>query len=77
MFFFRITLAAKDEEIERLRIPTPATDDADVDLRREFEALKSEQEDLLLMLSDQEATINDYKRRLAALGQHVDDEDQD
>ena len=74
---FRTALAAKDAEIERLKIPTPANDDVDIDLRGEFESLKAEQEDLLLMLSDQEATINDYKRRLALLGHQVDDEDED
>jgi hypothetical protein len=64
--------------IEGLRNSTPTSDvhnDVNVDeLRREYDSLKSEQEDLLLMLSDQESTISDYKRRLALLGHPVEED---
>lgn len=41
----------------------------------ELESLKKEQEDLLLLLTDQDSKIREYKERLRLLGQPVDDDD--
>lgn len=41
----------------------------------ELKEVKSEQEDLLLMLADQDVKLRDYRARLRALGQVVEDED--
>ena len=37
----------------------------------EYEAVKKDQDDLLLLLSDQENKIKEYKTRLKALGETV------
>ena len=46
------------------------------DLKSAYETLQGEQEDLLLMLSDQDTKLNEYKKKLKSLG-FVLDEDED
>ncbi|KAJ9591959.1 hypothetical protein L9F63_001471, partial [Diploptera punctata] len=41
----------------------------------ELEKLRKDQEDLLELLADQDAIVNDYKARLRARGEKVDDDD--
>ena len=45
--------------------------ESDIDKMAEIDSLKKEQEDLLLLLSDQDATINTYRSRLKQLGEEV------
>jgi predicted nuclease with TOPRIM domain len=41
------------------------------DLQSEFDTMKREQDDLLMLLSEQEAKMTSFKRRLKDLGQSV------
>jgi hypothetical protein len=43
-------------------------------LQESYTALQSEQEDLLMMLSDQDSKLRDYKKKLKALGQAVEED---
>ncbi len=40
-----------------------------------MDAVKKEQEDLLVLLADQDTKIRDYRRRLGALGQSVSEDE--
>ena len=65
-FFFQTALANKDAEIEQLK-----TDHSSV---------QAEQEDLLMMLSDQDSKLKLYKKKLRILGEaHLspDEEEED
>lgn len=57
-------LAKKDNEIEALK----NGDDELNTLKCDFASLQSEQEDLLMMLSDQDLKIREYKKKLKLLG---------
>ena len=48
-----------------------------VKLKAAFTTLQSEQEDLLMMLSDQDAKLRGYKKTIKGLGQPISDEDED
>ena len=63
-------LAVKDTEIEALK------SEAEKD-KASFDALQAEQEDLLMMLSDQDSKLAEYKRRLKALGQPIEEEEEE
>lgn len=89
----QVILANKDEEIERLKATTMTTvngsgtplknallpngGEGDNHHKEALEALQAEQEDLLLMLSDQDGKLRDYKRKLKELGQPVDQDEDD
>ena len=45
------------------------------ELKEAFTALQNEQEDLLMMLSDQDLKLREYKKKLKNLGQTVSDEE--
>jgi len=45
------------------------------ELKEAFTALQNEQEDLLMMLSDQDLKLREYKKKLKNLGQPVSDEE--
>ena len=45
------------------------------DLKSAYETLQGEQEDLLLMLSDQDTKLNEYKKKLKSLGHPILDEE--
>jgi uncharacterized coiled-coil protein SlyX len=42
-----------------------------------MDTLKKEQDDLLVLLTDQDVKIEKYRTQLKALGQQVDDDDDD
>ncbi len=67
-----MTLASKEAEIDRLQGLLAEFRS----MKGEFEGLRTEQDDLLMMLADQDTKISDYRARLKALGQPVDDEDE-
>ena len=46
-------------------------EDEKKELKEEMESLKKEQDDLLVLLSDQDAKIDKYKAKLKELGQEV------
>ena len=48
-----------------------------VKLKAAFTTLQSEQEDLLMMLSDQDVKLKGYKKTIKGLGQPISDEDED
>ena len=54
-FYFQTALAKKDAELE--------------ELKNDHSSIQAEQEDLLMMLSDQDSMIDRYKKRLKALGE--------
>ncbi len=72
-------MAAKDAEIERLNEvrsnPVGSGESSEQDFRQAFDALQGEQDDLLLMLSDQESKINEFKKRLADVGHPVNEDE--
>ena len=71
-------LARKENEVEELKQNNnhPVNGEEN-DVRNAYETLQSEQEDLLMMLSDQDSKLKEYKKRLKALGQPIlDDEDE-
>ena len=72
-------MAAKDAEIERLNEvrsnPAGTGESSEQDFRQAFDALQGEQDDLLLMLSDQESKINEFKKRLADVGHPVNEDE--
>ena len=59
------TVATKDEEIDRLN----GLVNEFRSMKGDFEVLRAEQDDLLMMLSDQDSMIDRYKKRLKALGE--------
>ena len=66
-------LAKKEEQQQNNNHPI----NGENDVRSAYETLQSEQEDLLMMLSDQDSKLKEYKKRLKALGQPIlDDEDE-
>jgi hypothetical protein len=65
------TLATKEADVDRLQGHL----DMFRSMKGEFEGLRSEQDDLLMMLSDQDTKISDYRKRLRALGQTLEDEE--
>ena len=81
-------LAAKDNELETLKSAAMNTngdehsDHGDpnaelVKLKAAYHVLQSEQEDLLIMLSDQDLKIREYKKKLKILGQPLPEDDED
>ncbi len=77
-------LATKDEEIERLKVEAVnlksnghQNGGSSEDLKATLESVQAEQEDLLIMLSDQDGKLKEYRKRLKALGQPVEDDDED
>lgn len=77
----RRVLAEKDDEIESLTsaLKNSSSDETNggdvVDYKEAFDALQAEQDDLLLMLSDQDAKLKDFAKRLAELGQPILEDD--
>lgn len=67
------TVAAKDAEIDRLN----GLVDEFRSMKGDFEVLRAEQDDLLMMLSDQDTKIDGYKKRLKALGETLGSGDDD
>ena len=65
------TVAAKDVEIDRLNVLVEDFRS----MKGDFEVLRTEQDDLLMMLSDQDAKIGVYRKRLRALGETFDDDE--
>ena len=72
------TLAKKEEQVEELKQNhNHHPVNGENDIKSAYETLQSEQEDLLMMLSDQDSKLKEYKKRLKALGQPIlDDEDE-
>ena len=46
-------------------------------VKEAFSTLQSEQEDLLMMLSEQDVKLRGYKKIIKGLGQSISDEDED
>ena len=67
------TVAAKDAEIDRLN----GRVDEFRSMKGDFDVLRAEQDDLLMMLSDQDTKIDGYKNRLKALGETLGGDDDD
>lgn len=67
------TVAAKDAEIDRLNGLVYEFRS----MKGDFEVLRTEQDDLLMMLSDQDTKIDGYKKKLKALGETLDGDDDD
>ena len=65
------TVAAKDAEIDRLNVLVEDFRS----MKGDFEILRAEQDDLLMMLSDQDVKIGGYRKRLRALGETLDDDE--
>ena len=57
--------------IQKLEDEKLSVDQVKSGLQEELETLKKEQEDLLVLLSDQDTKIDKYKARLKELGQEV------
>jgi len=73
------SLVDRDAEIEKLKAQlaerTNSADDGQS--KQEFLDLQTEQEELLELLSDQQAKLKEYGSRLRALGEEVSDDDDD
>ncbi|XP_028173689.1 general vesicular transport factor p115-like [Ostrinia furnacalis] len=61
------------DEVARLNGELNASREAQKTSAEELEKLKKDQEDLLVLLVDQDAKLNEYKMRLMSLGQPVDE----
>ena len=71
------TLAKRDHEIEDLKQQQEHPVNGESDLKSQLETLQGEQDDLLMMLSDQDSKLKEYKKTLKALGQPILEEEDD
>ena len=69
------TLAKRDHEIEGLKQQQEHPVNGESDLKSQLETLQGEQDDLLMMLSDQDTKLKEYKKKLKALGQPILEDD--
>ena len=67
------TVASKDAEIDRLN----GLVDEFRSMKGDLEVLRAEQDDLLMMLSDQDSKMDGYKKRLKELGETLGGDDDD
>ena len=83
----QMTVANKDSELDRVQSELSdekfkAIEQGDLlkaqmgKVTEELKELKGEQDDLLMMLEDQDSKIRDFKARLKALGQEVEEDDE-
>jgi len=80
------TIAKRDEQIEQLnmQICEPKTTDSSIhdmqnkyaNMKTSFDALQNEQDDLLIMLSDQDNKLELYKNKLRELGHIMSDDEE-
>lgn len=64
-------------EIENFKVRLLESERLVMENNNEMDKLRKDQEDLLELLSDQDTKLNQYKQQLRALGQHVEQSDDD
>lgn len=62
---------SKQGESDALRKEQSESEDLTEKLQSQVENVKREQEDLLILLSDQDVKLDNYKKQLRELGQEV------
>lgn len=75
------SLGGKDSQLEALQGRLSKAEEQRLseaaEAKRQLEELRAEQEDLLVLLSDQDSKTREYRQRLRALGQEVEEEEEE
>ncbi|GAB6028493.1 hypothetical protein CHUAL_002646 [Chamberlinius hualienensis] len=77
LFSLRELLPKAEKKIKLLEEEKKSSESENMTLTNDLESLKKEQDDLLVLLTEQDSKLQKYRKRLQELGEPLNDEDDD